>query len=276
MSAGLWLEQAVGHHVDGDLSRMDAEAVTAKIKAFAGVAWVLLNEAHHRKAHKAMGYATWGEYVEVEFDMSRSRSYQLINQARVITEISEAVSTMVDITERDARDILPVLEEAKADVVSAVEALPADATDEDKRSTAKGALDATRSKIVPRPTEPTGTQTTRTTETTTTTFDPETGEIVSTNVDTATPTPETTEQRDAREAEQRRLDRNVNFGKYLIGMWATLGDGDKPIAALLDGWVPEECPMWLVDAHKPVFTPDGIRAVAAVMEKLATEWESRV
>lgn len=126
--------------------------------------------------------------------------------------------------------------------------------------------------------------------------DPETGEIAAagdeehgnddngTLTPDASPTPapappgppETKAERDAREAEQRRVDRNVAFGKHLIGLWALLGDGGKPIRALLDGWVPEESPAWLVEAHRPVFTADGIRSVAVLLEKLATEWESRV
>ncbi|RWI60268.1 MAG: hypothetical protein EOQ93_03125 [Mesorhizobium sp.] len=61
--------------------------------------------------------------MKAEFDMGRSRSYQLLDQGRVIKAISEAtgdLSTKVDISERDARDIkddLPaVTEEIKARV----------------------------------------------------------------------------------------------------------------------------------------------------------------
>lgn len=175
MSAALWLDQAVGHHVEGDLDKMDALAVTAKIKAYAGVAWTLLVEAHERKAHKALGYASWAEYVEAEFDMSRSRSYQLISQARVVLEISEAVSTMVDISEREARDLAPMIEEAKAAVTAVADALPTDASPEDKTAAVTEALDRLRTSVVDAR-KPKATQTTKT-ETTTTTFDPETGEI---------------------------------------------------------------------------------------------------
>lgn len=120
-------------------------------------------------------------------------------------------------------------------------------------------------------------------------IDPETGEVRAENEPDADPQPqseastppppvkvETKTERNAREAEERRVDRNIYFGKHLIGLWALLGDGNKPVQMLLDGWVPDECPAWLVDAHKPVFTADGIRSVATLLEKLATEWESRV
>src|SRR5919106_4677116 len=44
----------------------------------------LLLEAHNRRAWQALGYKTWEEYVKTEFDLSRRRSYQLLDQARVI------------------------------------------------------------------------------------------------------------------------------------------------------------------------------------------------
>lgn len=153
-SGALWLRDALGHEPGDTLSKADAHEVTAKIKAYAGVAWLLLLEAHKRQAHKAMGYPTWADYVSAEFDMSKSRSYQLISQAKVILELTEAVSTdvdvstMVDISEREARDLAPVVHEAKAAVVEAVEALPADAPAEDKADAVRDALDRLRATAV--------------------------------------------------------------------------------------------------------------------------------
>lgn len=175
---GLWLDQAVGHHVEGNLTADEAALLTAKIKSYVGVTWVLIAEAHARRAHKALGYPTWADYVEAEFDISRSRSYQLISQARVVLEISEAVSTDVDISEAMARDLHPVLDEAKAAAVDAAEALPEGATDEDKSAAVTEALDRLRASAV-EATRPKATQTHTVTESTTTIFDPETGEIVS-------------------------------------------------------------------------------------------------
>lgn len=147
-SGDLWLRDAIGHAPAAELTKIDALAVTAKIKAYAGVAWILLWEAHQRKAHKALGYGTWAEYVETEFDMSRGRSYQLISQARVVMEISEAVSTDVDISEAMARDLVGSVDQAKAAVVEAVEALPADAPAEDKADAVQAALDSMRAAAV--------------------------------------------------------------------------------------------------------------------------------
>lgn len=155
-SGDLWLRDAVGHEVGAVLTKDEAHDVTAKIKAYAGVAWILLLEAHNRQAHKAMGYASWSDYVLAEFDMSRSRSYQLISQAKVIIELTEAVSTdvdidvstLVDISEAEARDLAPVIDEAKAAVTEATEALHAEATPQDVEAAVRASLDATRAAIV--------------------------------------------------------------------------------------------------------------------------------
>jgi hypothetical protein len=95
-----------------ELTRREALELTEKIKATAATLWRLLEEAHRREAWRALGYPSWTAYIHTEFQMSRSRSYQLLDQATVITAIETAageVSTMVDISERDARDLKPVL-----------------------------------------------------------------------------------------------------------------------------------------------------------------------
>jgi hypothetical protein len=43
----------------------------------------LILEAHDRKAWQALGYPTWQQYVKKEFNLSRSRSYGLLDRARV-------------------------------------------------------------------------------------------------------------------------------------------------------------------------------------------------
>lgn len=113
-----------------DLTPDEAQTLTAKIKAHISQAWVLICEAHERRAHLALGYATFGEYVGAEFDLSRSRAYQLIDQGRVIRELADAagVSTSVDteqftpVTEAEARDIKPRLAEVTDHVAEKVAA----------------------------------------------------------------------------------------------------------------------------------------------------------
>lgn len=138
------LEQETGELVVL-LTKDEAANITAKIKGHVSQAWRLLAEAHHRRADLALGYVSWEQYVRAEFDMGRSRSYQILDQAAVIAEIesavvsvapSELVSTDVDtvvaevVTEAAARDVKPLLN----DVTSAIkEKVTAEATVEPAR-----------------------------------------------------------------------------------------------------------------------------------------------
>lgn len=109
------------------IGNADAVALTQRIKDAAESIWSLLLEAHERQAWRVLGYATWADYVKCEFDMSRSRSYHLLDQARVIREIGSVVSTSVDISEAEVRDLKPVVDEVKAEIAEAVkDAAPED------------------------------------------------------------------------------------------------------------------------------------------------------
>lgn len=213
-------------------------------------------------------FQTFEDYCQQRWGMTRRRANQLVEAAQM--------GTMVPIeNERQARALAPVKEDP-----AEVREIYAEAK---RRGDTSGA--GLASVVAERKPPPD--------------VDPDTGEITtSSGSDQSAPqsdaagsgddeqteapapspapkvAPETIEQRNAREAEERRLDRNVSFGKHLIGMWALLGNGDKPIDDLIAGWVPEECPMWLVEAHRPVFTPDGMRDLARTVEKLAAKWEA--
>lgn len=128
------------------MDRDEAEKITAKIKSYAGVLYQLLGEAHDRQAWRALGYASWRAYVAAEFDMGKSHAYRLVSQARIVAELEDAagiaeVSPMGDsqplVTEREARDLAPHIEQAKAEVADAVADLPADDTAERTRRTAE-------------------------------------------------------------------------------------------------------------------------------------------
>jgi hypothetical protein len=102
-------------HLDlGPLTTDQARALTDTIRNAAEVLWVLIARAHAGKAWQSLGYNTWEAYVRAEFDMSRSRSYQILDQARVIAAIESAVpeGTNVHLSESAARDLKGVLEEA--------------------------------------------------------------------------------------------------------------------------------------------------------------------
>lgn len=114
------------------LTEDQAKNLTATIRNAVDVVWALIARAHAGKAWKALGYSTWGEYVEVEFDMSRSRSYQLLNQAHVVNEIEAVVpeGTTIDISEAAARDLKGVLEDVVPQIREATAGLdPEEASD---------------------------------------------------------------------------------------------------------------------------------------------------
>lgn len=105
-----------------DLNETEARALTERIKASVEHVWRMLLEAHERKAWKALDYDSWREYATAEFDMSESRAYQLLDQARVGRALEEATrfSTKVEISERAARELKPVLPDVTAKIQNLV------------------------------------------------------------------------------------------------------------------------------------------------------------
>jgi hypothetical protein len=116
------IEKAVGRN--RPLTEKEAVALTGRIRKAVDSAWTLLLEAQERGAWKALKYASWEAYVKAEFAMSRSRSYQLLDQGRVIAAVKEAtgdLSTKVDISERSAREIKDDLSSLTAEISARVE-----------------------------------------------------------------------------------------------------------------------------------------------------------
>jgi hypothetical protein len=110
------------------LTTEQARQLTSTIRDAAEVLWVLIARAHAGKAWAALGYASWERYVKDEFNMSRSRSYQLLDQARVIAAIEAAVpsGTRVHLNEAAARDLKTVIEEAVPEIRERTEGLAPD------------------------------------------------------------------------------------------------------------------------------------------------------
>ncbi len=121
--------------VAGPMTKVEAQAITERIRSAVDSLGVLVEQAHDRRAWKALGYATWEAYVSKEFGFTRQRSYQLLDQGRMTKAIAEAagdLTTDVVIPEAAAREIKPVIEEVTADVAARVEAgqEPAEAVEE--------------------------------------------------------------------------------------------------------------------------------------------------
>lgn len=95
-------------HVDSvDMNEQQAREITESIKAASVAVYVLIAKAHEGKAYKALGYSSFEEYVNTEFDLSRNRAYQLLNLSNTIKAIESVTpeGTEVKLTEIQARDI---------------------------------------------------------------------------------------------------------------------------------------------------------------------------
>jgi hypothetical protein len=72
------------------LNAEEARLLTTEIQRTTVRLWLLVSEAHDRSAHFALGYDSWDDYVRAEFQMSPSRSYQLIDTGHVMRELAVA------------------------------------------------------------------------------------------------------------------------------------------------------------------------------------------
>lgn len=100
------------------MTRLQATELTNRIRHGIADVCLLLMEAHDRAAWIALDYGSWNEYVRHEFGISRSRSYQLLDQARVSRALSEAagLSDVVTVTAYAAADLKPHLPELVEEV----------------------------------------------------------------------------------------------------------------------------------------------------------------
>jgi hypothetical protein len=127
------------------LTQMEARAITARIRTGAQQMCLLLLEAYERRAAIALGYATWQRYVKEEFGLSRSRSYELLDLARVMRALGDAagMTGTPDISPYAARQIKAHLD----DVVTIVRDRAADARPEALEEIVRRSVDETRARI---------------------------------------------------------------------------------------------------------------------------------
>jgi hypothetical protein len=100
------------------LGAQEARLLTQRIKAEISKVCLLVAEAHERKAWLALGYATWDDYIRSEIGYSRSRAYELLDQARAIRSIQAAagLSTIPEISPYAARQLKPQLAQVVANI----------------------------------------------------------------------------------------------------------------------------------------------------------------
>lgn len=69
----------------------------------------MLLEARSRGAWRAMGYASWEEYTRDEFHLNRTKSYQMLNRARVLLALEQAIDgTGAEIPEMTNEEVAAV------------------------------------------------------------------------------------------------------------------------------------------------------------------------
>jgi hypothetical protein len=114
------------------LSVEEAKELTEHIRSTADVLYVLVARAHAGKAHIALGYKNFESYVKEEFNISRSRAYQFLNQANVIAAIESVTpdGTQIRISEAAARDLKNFVNELAPELKERTEGLSPDAAGE--------------------------------------------------------------------------------------------------------------------------------------------------
>lgn len=137
--------EVVDVEVEVLMTKEEAVELTQSIQSTTTALYVLIKKAHDNKAWLAMGYDSWASYVENEFNFSRARSYQLINQANVIEEINEASGVELYITEREARSIKKKLPEITKKLETEVKG--ADLTSEEAKEKAREIIDETKEEM---------------------------------------------------------------------------------------------------------------------------------
>lgn len=70
------------------LEQAEARELTEMIQRTSVRLWLLVTEAHDRKAHIALGYETWADYARAELNMSESRSYQYLDTGHVMKALA--------------------------------------------------------------------------------------------------------------------------------------------------------------------------------------------
>jgi hypothetical protein len=110
---------AITSAIDVVMTTEEARALTDRIKDTAGQLWALLLEAHERKAWRVLGYGSWREYGQAEFNLSQSHLYRILDQGRVNRALEKASHSPIGeiaVSEHTARQIKPHLELVTAEI----------------------------------------------------------------------------------------------------------------------------------------------------------------
>jgi len=113
------------------MDEAEAAVITQEIRDTTTLVCHLVKEAHDKQAWRALGYPTWAAYCKAEFNIGRSRSYQLVRYAEAIALTATAAglpeSTIVDfLPEGETRGLN--MDEVAELVTEVIRDLPPDAS----------------------------------------------------------------------------------------------------------------------------------------------------
>jgi hypothetical protein len=95
----------------------EARDLTDEVKGDAAALWAKLLRLYEGGAHIAIGYSSWAEYCAEEFDLGKSRSYQVLDAARVVAALPQSTNGGTA-NERAVRELAPVLRQEGAETVA--------------------------------------------------------------------------------------------------------------------------------------------------------------
>lgn len=97
---------------NGPLTADEARDLTVRIRQQVQSLWMLVTEAHDRKAWQAMGYDSWAAYVRAELQMSQARAYQLVDTGHVARAAQQVLADVQGDQVSNVLEIAPTAREA--------------------------------------------------------------------------------------------------------------------------------------------------------------------
>jgi hypothetical protein len=141
--SGLFASTVVADEVTTTiLNHDDARILTDDVKRDALELWRRMLSLYEKGAHVALGYSSWGDYCEREFEMSKSAGYRVLDASRVTAQVESHSPMGEPLSERQARELAPLKSDPPR-LVLAAETAQAAAAAEDRKPTARDYAEAT-------------------------------------------------------------------------------------------------------------------------------------
>lgn len=109
--------------IQARLTAAGARALTDEVKRDTEALWLKIGRLYEEDAHVLLDYPSWDAYLEAEFNIKRTRAYQLVaafHVNEIVQSTSGGLSEQATLTERTARIVAPLI--SRPDVlVAAIE-----------------------------------------------------------------------------------------------------------------------------------------------------------